>query len=197
MHASVDLLPMYWFPSLQGFTSFPVGTCLASLTLAKFPLPMVLMRRYFPMWGSSERFLGTDGCRMAVLTLSSVPCTARWNNDTFISIMPKDDYRINQWYLNSNFAQQERDQIITYMSIHRNWLVNCLKRNSGCGRHFEFIIDRGRLRFLPFSRSVLSLCTQNNCRWIFFDHQSTFAMHQCSSDPNTVKLGLKNRSLRL
>jgi hypothetical protein len=30
-------------------TSFPVGMCLASLTLAKFPLPMVLRRRYLPM----------------------------------------------------------------------------------------------------------------------------------------------------
>lgn len=35
------------------FTSFPVGTCLASLTLAKFPLPIVLIRRYLPMWTSS------------------------------------------------------------------------------------------------------------------------------------------------
>lgn len=44
------------------FTSFPVGTCLASLTLAKFPLPIVFMRRYLPMCTSSafevdDRFL--------------------------------------------------------------------------------------------------------------------------------------------
>lgn len=34
-------------------TSFPVGTCLASLTLAKLPFPMVLRSLYFPMVGSS------------------------------------------------------------------------------------------------------------------------------------------------
>uniref|UniRef100_A0A8D8M7K7 Uncharacterized protein n=1 Tax=Cacopsylla melanoneura TaxID=428564 RepID=A0A8D8M7K7_9HEMI len=35
-------------------TSFPVGTCLASLTLAKFPFPIVLSSLYLPMWGSSR-----------------------------------------------------------------------------------------------------------------------------------------------
>lgn len=35
-------------------TSFPVGTCLASFTLAKFPLPIVFSNLYLPMWGSSE-----------------------------------------------------------------------------------------------------------------------------------------------
>lgn len=35
-------------------TSLPVGICLASFTLAKFPLPMVFSNRYFPMCGSSE-----------------------------------------------------------------------------------------------------------------------------------------------
>ena len=34
-------------------TSFPVGICLASLTLAKFPFPIVLSNRYFPICGSS------------------------------------------------------------------------------------------------------------------------------------------------
>ena len=34
-------------------TSLPVGICLASLTLAKLPLPMVLSSRYLPMCGSS------------------------------------------------------------------------------------------------------------------------------------------------
>ena len=34
-------------------TSLPVGTCLASFTFAKFPLPIVLMSLYFPIWGSS------------------------------------------------------------------------------------------------------------------------------------------------
>ena len=34
-------------------TSLPVGMCLASLTLAKFPFPIVLSNLYFPMWGSS------------------------------------------------------------------------------------------------------------------------------------------------
>ena len=34
-------------------TCRPVGRCFASLTLAKLPLPMVLIRRYFPMCGSS------------------------------------------------------------------------------------------------------------------------------------------------
>ena len=34
-------------------TSLPVGMCFASFTLAKFPLPIVLRSRYFPMWGSS------------------------------------------------------------------------------------------------------------------------------------------------
>ena len=35
-------------------TSFPVGICLASLTLAKLPFPMVLSNRYLPMCGSSD-----------------------------------------------------------------------------------------------------------------------------------------------
>ena len=30
-------------------TSLPVGTCLASLTFAKFPLPIVLINRYLPI----------------------------------------------------------------------------------------------------------------------------------------------------
>ena len=34
-------------------TSCPVGMCLASLTLAKFPLPMVLSSLYFPTYISS------------------------------------------------------------------------------------------------------------------------------------------------
>lgn len=42
------------------FTSFPVGTCLASLTLAKFPLPMVLSSLYLPMCGSSDERLRDD-----------------------------------------------------------------------------------------------------------------------------------------
>lgn len=52
---SIDLaksLPIHPVPFL--LTSFPVGICLANLTFAKFPFPMVLSRRYFPMWGSSE-----------------------------------------------------------------------------------------------------------------------------------------------
>lgn len=39
--------------SAHFLTSFPVGMCLASLTLAKFPFPIVLSSLYFPMWGSS------------------------------------------------------------------------------------------------------------------------------------------------
>jgi len=42
------------------FTSFPVGTCLASLTLAKFPLPIVLSSLYLPMCGSSDERLRDD-----------------------------------------------------------------------------------------------------------------------------------------
>ena len=42
------------------FTSFPVGTCLASLTLAKLPLPMVLSSLYLPMCGSSDERLRDD-----------------------------------------------------------------------------------------------------------------------------------------
>ena len=30
-------------------TSLPVGTCFANFTLAKLPLPIVLISRYFPM----------------------------------------------------------------------------------------------------------------------------------------------------
>lgn len=53
-------------------TSFPVGTCLASLTLAKFPLPMVLSSLYLPMWGSSEvRLLELETLPAVVLSL---PC---------------------------------------------------------------------------------------------------------------------------
>ena len=32
-------------------TSFPVRTCLASLTLAKFPFPIVFKIRYLPICG--------------------------------------------------------------------------------------------------------------------------------------------------
>jgi len=42
------------------FTSFPVGTCLASLTLAKLPLPMVLSSLYLPICGSSDERLRDD-----------------------------------------------------------------------------------------------------------------------------------------
>jgi len=34
-------------------TCRPVGRCFASFTLAKLPLPMVLISRYFPICGSS------------------------------------------------------------------------------------------------------------------------------------------------
>lgn len=44
-------------------TSFPVGTCLASLTLAKLPLPMVLSSLYLPMCGSSDVRLLDDETR--------------------------------------------------------------------------------------------------------------------------------------
>lgn len=43
-----------------GLTSFPVGTCLASLTLAKLPLPIVLSSLYLPMCGSSDERLRDD-----------------------------------------------------------------------------------------------------------------------------------------
>ncbi len=33
-------------------TSRPVGICFANLTFAKFPLPIVLTNRYFPICGS-------------------------------------------------------------------------------------------------------------------------------------------------
>ena len=41
-------------------TSSPVGRCLASLTLAKFPLPMVLSSWYLPMCGSESGRLRDD-----------------------------------------------------------------------------------------------------------------------------------------
>uniref|UniRef100_A0A915JNI5 Secreted protein n=1 Tax=Romanomermis culicivorax TaxID=13658 RepID=A0A915JNI5_ROMCU len=41
-------------------TSLPVGKCLANLTLAKFPLPIVFNSLYLPMCGSSEARLRDD-----------------------------------------------------------------------------------------------------------------------------------------
>lgn len=70
------------------FTSFPVGTCLANLTLAKFPLPIVLSSLYLPMCGSSDerlredpRVLGTAAAPLPpppidvlLLEVTSLPC---------------------------------------------------------------------------------------------------------------------------
>ena len=56
-------------------TSLPVGTCFASFTLAKLPLPIVLIRRYLPMWGSSDPRLLEEISRG--LALSSVACKSK------------------------------------------------------------------------------------------------------------------------
>uniref|UniRef100_A0A6B0UY11 Putative secreted protein n=1 Tax=Ixodes ricinus TaxID=34613 RepID=A0A6B0UY11_IXORI len=56
-------------------TSLPVGTCLASFTLAKLPLPMVLSSRYRPMWGSSEVRLRED----AVVRGASIDASSPWS----------------------------------------------------------------------------------------------------------------------
>ena len=44
-------------------TSWPVGKCRANFTLAKFPLPIVFISRYFPM-GCSMSVLRPDGRRL-------------------------------------------------------------------------------------------------------------------------------------
>ena len=60
------------YPIIQ--TSLPVGTCFASLTLAKLPLPIVFISLYLPMCGSSEPRLLED---IRGLALSSVPCSRK------------------------------------------------------------------------------------------------------------------------
>lgn len=63
------------------FTSRPVGTCLASLTLAKLPLPMVLISRYLPMCGSSRPRFRDDVRRGGVIASSSGPfCNQKETN---------------------------------------------------------------------------------------------------------------------
>lgn len=64
---------MYWVITVENITSFPVGICLANLTLAKLPLPMVLSSRYLPMCGSSEVRLREEGVRPPPPVLSP-PC---------------------------------------------------------------------------------------------------------------------------
>lgn len=54
------ILRYYYAFKKMTFTSFPVGTCLASLTLAKLPLPMVLSSLYLPICGSSDERLRDD-----------------------------------------------------------------------------------------------------------------------------------------
>ena len=49
----LDLVDNKWRTRIFKLTSRPVGICLANLTLAKFPFPMVFMSLYLPIWTSS------------------------------------------------------------------------------------------------------------------------------------------------
>ena len=58
-------------------TSCPVGMCLASLTLAKFPFPIVLSSLYFPTYTSSPGGRDHDDGRLRLLDEEELPPVSR------------------------------------------------------------------------------------------------------------------------
>lgn len=53
MHIKESKTTVYGMLDMKQQTSCPVGMCFASLTLAKFPLPIVLTSLYLPTYTSS------------------------------------------------------------------------------------------------------------------------------------------------
>ena len=83
-------------------TSLPVGMCLANLTLAKFPFPMVFRSRYLPMCGSSPVLLPD------ILELGS-PCGKRSCNASSMTyfmrtqtVAESDCYKVHLHWPGSN-----------------------------------------------------------------------------------------------
>ena len=82
-------------------TSRPVGTCLANLTLAKLPLPMVLISRYLPMCGSSRPRLRDDATRGGVTASSTGPFCSQ-QTQTLSNLAKATTFQL--WHLESQYV---------------------------------------------------------------------------------------------